>query len=540
MEVEGAPDPVPAAPEDGVEHQQQPGRDREEPLVARAAGQEAPGVVAGVEPARSRPPRRGSARAARPRRPTRKLPHASSSSAPSSCTVLCAAVRAQAIAGGPGVVRGGAGVAHHAPRPAAGLEREQVGVRVAELVVGAVRARAHHHVRRRPRAARPGRSRAPARRAEASVAVPASASRRRGVDLAVPGVAEQRELAVVGQQVREEAGHAGDRVAEPGGRALAEQRAHLEQILERDRVIVRRALVVAAVREHLLRELRPRASAARLGHDARELVREDEPDGVAQQVVRAHVPLEVLAQEEAVERDRARDEAPVRRESAVEAEHAPRRAPSSRAASRPRARSSCPCAKSGRPIVASRAPAPHQLEAALAVARIAARARRPGEIDGVGELVEQRLPEPRARVERRDRTRRRARRSCARARGSVKRPASAASATAREASRVREALAERRDAGEPGVIESRRAQRWRRALHSRVHGAAALLPPRAPQREARAVPELRRLEVARGAEPAREGHPTLGSLPRGARAVYSKADVPQSCNLWRSSRGSLG
>src|SRR5262247_2336008 len=50
MDVEGAPDAVPAAAEHGVEHHQPARREREQPLVARPAGQEGPGAVAGVEP----------------------------------------------------------------------------------------------------------------------------------------------------------------------------------------------------------------------------------------------------------------------------------------------------------------------------------------------------------------------------------------------------------------------------------------------------------------------------------------------------------
>ena len=56
------------------------------------------------------------------------------------------------------------------------------------------------------------------------VAGPASASSRARRGLAVPGVAEQRQLAVLGQQVVEEAGHARDRVGEPG-RACARRAA---------------------------------------------------------------------------------------------------------------------------------------------------------------------------------------------------------------------------------------------------------------------------------------------------------------------------
>ncbi len=139
--------------------------------------------------------------------------------------------------------------------------------------------------------------------------------------------------------------------ASHAGAALAEQRAHLEQILERDRVVVRRALVVAAVFEHLLGHLRLE-QRERLRPRAHQLVREHEADGVAQQVIRADVPLEVLAQEQAVQRDGARDEAAVcGRRARARARAAARDQFTSRVATARAFQLSR--AKPGRPIVAS-------------------------------------------------------------------------------------------------------------------------------------------------------------------------------------------
>ena len=109
----------------------------------------------------------------------------------------------------------------------------------------------------------------------------------------------------------EETGRARDRVAQPGRRRVAAERAQVDQIREADRVIHRAALDVRAVGEDLFAHL-ALEERERVWHAAEQLVREGEGGGVAEQMVREQVEGEVVAQEERVPRDLAAEPRGVR------------------------------------------------------------------------------------------------------------------------------------------------------------------------------------------------------------------------------------